>query len=67
VLGAGAVPAAIFFQTAEDDPHEVPGVFPGITALVREPHAQGGGEAFQVLDPAVPQTLSVQHHVRAAS
>ena len=26
-----------------------------------------GGEAFEVFDPGIPQTLSVQHHVRAAS
>ena len=57
--------AAIFFEAAHDDADELPRVLASVTALGRQSHAQGDGEAFEVFDPGFLKTVDVQLHARA--
>ena len=62
---SAALAAAILFETAEDDTDELPSVLAGVTPAGGQPHAEGGGEAFEVFDAGVLQTVGVDLHARA--
>ncbi len=67
-LGRRAVlAAAILFEPAEDDPDELSRVLALVAFSGGEPQAEGGGEAFEVFDPGILETVGVYVHARAAS
>jgi hypothetical protein len=59
--------AAVFFEAAEDDPDELPGVLAVVAPSERQLHAQRHGQTFEVFDPGFVKAVSVELHARSAS